>query len=161
MRRILVFTLMALTLGSGVALADRDNHRRGDNRSEYRGGDRHDRGIRNPRDPDWHQRDRYQRDRHQRDRYQRDRYQRDHRVIHRRPVHVNNGYYQFHNGYRYRYSRPVIRQRYFDYRVRPQIIVENYQPVAGYVWVPGQWQWNGYEWIWISGHYMVDPDIRY
>jgi hypothetical protein len=116
MRRIIVFTLMALTLGSGVALADRDNHRRGDNRSDYRGGDRHDRGLRNPRDPVWHQRDRYQRDR----------YQRDHRVIHRRPVHVNNGYYQFHNGYRYRYSRPVIRQRYFDYRVRPQIIVERY-----------------------------------
>jgi hypothetical protein len=124
MRRIIVFTLMALTLGSGVALADRD-HRRGDSRRGDRGGVT----IRNPRDPVWHQRDR--------------------RVQHRqyrRPVHVRNGYYQFDNGRRYRYSRPVIRQRYFDYRVRPRIIVENYQPVAGYVWVPGQWQWNGYEW---------------
>ncbi len=159
MRRIIVFTLMALTLGSGVALADRDHYRRGDrgdHRSDYRRGDHYDRGIRNPRDPVWHQRDRYQRDR-----YQRGRYQRDHRVQYRRPVYVNNGYYQFHNGHRYRYSRPVIRHRYYDYRVRPQPVVESYQSVTGYVWVPGQWQWNGYEWLWISGHYAVDPDIRY
>jgi hypothetical protein len=154
MRRIIVFTLLALTVGGGVALADRDHNRRGDHRGDYRRGDynrdhrrggHYDRGIRNPRDPVWHQRQRH--------------------VTHRRPVHVNNGYYQFHNGHRYRYARPVIRQRYYDYRVRPQVIVENYQPVAGYVWMPGSWQWNGYEWVWISGHYMVDPSyddgIRY
>ena len=156
MRRIIVFTLLALTLGGGVALADRDHYRRGDyrgdHRSDYRRGDHRSdyrgdrRYIRNPRDPVWHQRQRH--------------------VEHRRPVYVNNGYYQFHNGYRYRYARPVIRQRYFDYRVRPQIIVENYQPVSGYVWVAGQWQWNGYEWTWISGHYAADPSyyddgIRY
>jgi hypothetical protein len=74
----------------------------------------------------------------------------------RRPVYINNGYYQFNNGYRYAYSRPVIRQRYFDYRVRPQIIVENYQPVSGYNWIGGQWQWTGYEWQWVSGHYECD-----
>lgn len=139
MRRIIVFTLLALTLGGGVALADRE-HRRGDHRRH----DHYDRGgatIRNPHDPVWHQRDR--------------------RVYHRRPVHVRDGYYHFDNGYRYRYARPVIRKRYFDYRVRPQIFVESYRPVTGYVWIPGQWQWNGYEWIWISGHYAVDPDLRY
>jgi hypothetical protein len=152
MRRIIVFTLLALTLGGGVAFADRDHNRRGDHRSDYRRGDHRSdyrgdrRYIRNPRDPVWHQRQR--------------------RVEHRRPVYVNNGYYQFNNGYRYRYARPVIRQRYFDYRVRPQIIVENYEPVTGYVWVAGQWQWNGYEWTWISGHYAADPSyyddgIRY
>jgi hypothetical protein len=134
MRRIIVFTLLALTLGSGVALADRD-HRRGDHRRGDRGGVT----IRNPRDPVWHQR------------------HRPRPVVHRRPVHVNNGYYHFHNGHRYRYARPVIRHRYFNYRVRPQMIVESYQPVAGYIWVAGNWQWNGYEWIWISGHYAVDP----
>ena len=158
MRRIIVFTLLALTLGGGVALADRDHHRRGDSRSDHRRGDyrgdhrRDYRGdhrrdyrstapggvtIRNPRDPVWHQRDR--------------------RVVHRRPIYVNNGYYQFNNGQRYRYARPVIRHRYYDVRVRPQIIVENYQPMTGYVWVAGQWQWNGYEWLWISGHYEADP----
>jgi len=146
MRRIIVFTLLALTLGSGAALADR-----------YRGDHRGNAGIRNPNDPVWHQRDR---------RYDR-RYEprSDRRVVYRRPVYVNNGYYEFHNGYRYRHSRPVIRTRYYDYRVRPQIIVENYQPVTGYVWVPGQWQWNGYEWTWTSGYYAVDPGyddgIRY
>jgi hypothetical protein len=135
MRRIIVFTLLALTLGSGVALADRDHYRRGGV------------GIRNPNDPVWHQRQ------HRVDR-------RPSRVVHRRPVYVNNGYYQFNNGYRYRYARPVIRHRYHDVRVRPQVIVENYQPVAGYVWVAGQWQWNGAEWIWVSGHYAIDPSYN-
>ena len=161
MRRIIVFTLLALTLGGGVALADRDHHRRDDHRSDYRRDDHRsdyrrgdyrsdyrrgdDRGIRNPRDPVWHQRQR--------------------RVTHRRPVYVNNGYYQFHDGHRHRYARPVIRHRHYDYRVRPRIIVEQSQPVAGYVWVQGSWQWNGYEWIWQSGYYAADPayddGIRY
>jgi hypothetical protein len=149
MRRIIVFTLLALTLGGGVAIADRDHHRRddrrGDDRGDHRRGDHADRGIRNPRDPVWHQR--------------------QHRVAHRRPVYINNGHYQFHDGQRYRYSRPVIRHRYYDYRVRPRIIVESYQPMAGYIWVQGQWQWNGYEWVWSSGHYAADPSyddgIRY
>ncbi|HWO20608.1 MAG TPA: hypothetical protein VNO30_17685 [Kofleriaceae bacterium] len=139
MRRIIVFTLLALTLGSGAALADRDHHRRGESRFDARGGVT----IRNPRDPVWHQRDR--------------RVERDRRVVVRRPIYVSNGYYQFHNGHRYRYSRPVIRQRHFDVRVRPQIIVENYQPMTGYIWVAGQWSWNGYEWSWVSGHYEADP----
>jgi hypothetical protein len=142
MRRIIIFTLLGLTLSTGAALADRQ---RGDHRGDYRGDRRGDyRGretIRNPRDPVWHQRHRP--------------------VVQRRPIYVNNGYYQFHNGYRYRYARPVIQRRYFDYRVRPQIVVENYQPVEGYVWVPGQWQWNGAEWTWLSGHYAVDPSYSY
>ena len=140
MRRIILFTLIALVAGSGAALADRY---RGDHRGDYRGdahrGDYRGRTtttIRNPHDRVWTQRER--------------------RVVHRQPVYASNGYYQFHNGYRYRYARPVIQRRYFDYRVRPQIVVESYQPVTGYVWVPGQWQWNGYEWLWTSGHYQVD-----
>ncbi len=32
--------------------------------------------------------------------------------------------------------------------------------MAGYVWVPGQWQWNGYEWIWTSGYYAADPSYE-
>jgi hypothetical protein len=30
--------------------------------------------------------------------------------------------------------------------------------MAGYIWVAGQWQWSGYEWIWQPGHYEVDPN---
>jgi hypothetical protein len=54
-------------------------------------------------------------------------------------------------------QRPVIRYRYHNYYQRPAIIVENQQPMAGYIYVAGQWQWNGYEWIWQPGHYQPDP----
>lgn len=140
MRRIILFTLLGLTLAGGVASADRGNDRRARDRHDHR----------------WDERDRHHRPGRvvERDRV-RARPQRH--VVHRRPVYINNGYYQFHNGSRYRYSRPVIHRRYLDVRARPQIIVESYQPMSGYIWVAGQWQWNGYEWIWTSGHYAVDP----
>jgi hypothetical protein len=32
--------------------------------------------------------------------------------------------------------------------------------VTGYIWVAGQWQWNGYEWLWVSGHYAIDPNFQ-
>lgn len=136
MRRIILFTLIALVAGSGAAFAD---HYRGDFRGRVTFRNPHER-VYTPRERVYVPRER--------------------RVIHRQPVYVSNGYYQFHNGYRYRYTRPVIERRYFDYRARPQIIVENYQPVSGYVWIPGQWQWNGYEWIWTSGYYQVDPSYN-
>ena len=50
--------------------------------------------------------------------------------------------------------RPVIRARYYNYNVRPGLIVEEYGPRTGYVWVRGGWQWNGVEWIWYPGHYQ-------
>ena len=49
-----------------------------------------------------------------------------------------------------------IHERYRDYRVRPRILVENYDPMPGYVWAPGGWQWNGAEWQWFGGHYAVE-----
>jgi hypothetical protein len=79
----------------------------------------------------------------------------------RRPVYTTNGYYQFHNGHRVRYHRPAINVRYTNYRVRPVVLVENYDRVPGYVWVRGHWNWNGVEWIWVSGHYAVDPSYVY
>jgi hypothetical protein len=54
-------------------------------------------------------------------------------------------------------SRPIIRDRYYDYYRRPAVIVENYNPMAGYYWVAGGWTWNGYEWNWQCGHYEPDP----
>jgi hypothetical protein len=163
MRKVISFTILALTVMGGVALADHRHDRDGSDRGRW---DRHGNGSWNRgnngswnqhsggvvvRDSRWHGGGRIAAPGWQ--------YPRQH--SYRRPVYVNNGYYQFHNGYRYAYSRPVFRQRYYDYRVRPQIIVENYQPVEGYIWVGGQWQWNGYEWQWVSGHYDNDPNCNH
>lgn len=70
----------------------------------------------------------------------------------------------YNRGYRYNYARrpiyvqrPIIRTHYYDYRYRPEVIVENYPVQPGYYWVAGQWNWNGYEWLWTPGHYEPDP----
>src|SRR3569623_2098044 len=93
---------------------------------------------------------------------------RDHRYeggVHVSPGYrYNGGYYNggYHN---YSYARrpiymarPIIRERYYDYRYRPEVIVENYGARPGYYWVNGSWQWNGYEWIWQPGYYQPDPN---
>lgn len=133
MRRLLPLTLLAVTLLGGTALADRHRHERRDDR---RGGV----VVRDHRDS-------------------RPVVRHDRRVVTRNRVYVNNGRYVFNGGVTRTYVRPVIRQRYYNVRVRPQIIVENYDPAPGYVWVNGNWQWNGYEWTWTSGYYA--PDTRY
>ncbi|HEY0250170.1 MAG TPA: hypothetical protein VGC41_01545, partial [Kofleriaceae bacterium] len=56
-------------------------------------------------------------------------------------------------------ERPVIREHYYHYGYRPRLIVENYGPREGYLWIHGEWQWNGYEWQWAPGHY--EPDQAY
>jgi hypothetical protein len=86
MRRIISFTILALTVMGGVAMADRHHGRwdRGGDRGHWdrnRGGGvvvREHRGGRVAA-PGW-------------------RAPRQH--SYRRPVYFNNGYYQFHNGYR-------------------------------------------------------------
>lgn len=72
---------------------------------------------------------------------------------------MNNGRYVFHGGTSRVYRRPVFRQRYYDYRYRPTVVVENMDPVPGYIWVQGNWNWSGREWVWQNGHYA--PDNRY
>jgi hypothetical protein len=82
-----------------------------------------------------------------------------HRGHYARPVY-NSGH-RYHATYVRRpiyVARPVIRTHYYDYRYRPQVIVENYPVRAGYYWVNGQWSWNGYEWLWTPGHYEPDPN---
>lgn len=84
------------------------------------------------------------------------------------------GGYGGYGGYRGSYYRPAyygrrpiyvqapyIRHHYYDYRYRPELVVESYPPMAGYIWVAGSWQWNGYEWIWQPGHYQPDPNYYY
>jgi hypothetical protein len=80
-------------------------------------------------------------------------------------VHENRGWAR--EGYRHGYReniwlpRPVIREHYYNYGYRPSLIVEDYGARDGYIFVRGNWQWNGYEWIWQPGHYEVDPAYAY
>ena len=75
----------------------------------------------------------------------------------RRPVYVNDGRFVFSSGVSRSYQRPVIYTRYYNARVRPRIIVENYPSEPGYIWVSGGWTWIGSEWQWGGGHYAPDP----
>ena len=137
MKRI-ILALACVGLAGGVASAD---HWHGGGRGEWHGGNRGNVVVR------------------------------DHRW--EGGVHVSGGYHGgyryerpvYNSGYRYNYvrrpiyvERPIIRQRYYDYRYRPQVIVENYGARPGYYWVNGAWQWSGYEWIWAPGHYEPDPN---
>ena len=81
------------------------------------------------------------------------------RVITRRPIYASNGSFVFHNGIRRSYARPVIQARYYNVRVRPPLVIENYDAVEGYVWVRGGWSWTGREWQWNGGHFA--PDMQY
>lgn len=158
MRRIITTSLLFLTLLGGVAMADRDG-RRGD-RDRGRGG--RDRVVvRNPGPsrPIVRQNNRPV-VRQDNRRVYRGQVRADRRRIDRRITRVDNGGFRFHNNVVVRYQRPVIRQHYYDVRYRPQIIVESYPQQSGYVWVSGQWAWDGYEWQWQSGYYAPDPQFQ-
>ena len=81
------------------------------------------------------------------------------RVERVRPTFRNNRFY-FSGGTYRTYNRPVIIVRSRDYYRRPALVVENYDAVPGYIWTAGQWNWNGYEWMWIAGHYDVDQSYN-
>ena len=144
MKKLIPFTLIAMLLGTGVASADRGrDHRRGDDHGR-RGGDAGWRdGGRSSRV--------VVRDRRRVVRP---------RLEHRR-VTIRDGAFHFHGGLVKRWRAPVISRRYVDVRVVPAPVVEYYDPVPGYVWRPGQWQWTGYEWSWTAGYYDVDPAYGY
>jgi len=74
--------------------------------------------------------------------------------VQHQPVYARGGRFQFSGGFSIAAPRTVTTQRYHDHSIRPQAFVEPYQQVPGYTWVPGQWQWNGYEWTWIAGYYQ-------
>lgn len=154
MKKLLIATALLILGSAGTAAADRYQGGRGDRR-----GDRvtvRDRGYNNRvvvRDRGYNRGNRT--------------VVRDRGWNNRRPVYVNNNRYHFHGGRSVVYRRPVIHQRYYNYSVRPTVLVENYETVPGYIWVAGSWQWTGYEWNWVGGHYEVDvnydgyPDGRY
>jgi hypothetical protein len=134
MRNVLPLTALILSLSGGAAFAD---HYRGDHRGpavvREHGGERGEGFVRDHRT--WEGRGRYE------PRYE-PRYQPRYDRVVRRPVFVN---------------RPVIREHYYNYYRRPQVIVENYGAMPGYFWTAGQWSWDGYEWVWQAGHYEPDP----
>jgi hypothetical protein len=134
MLRIIIASL-ALTFTTGLASADRDNRpgKRGDNRPTAREGhNNHNKRVNRPG-------------------------RANRRVVTRGPVRANGGRYVFSNGVTHTYRRPVISGRYYNVRSRPVLIVENYTPVPGYIWIRGQWAWGGREWRWNDGHYAADP----
>lgn len=132
MRRILPLSLLALTLLGGLATADRYRRSNGGGGGVVVRDHRESRPV----------------------------VVRERTVVRRSPVYVSGGRYVFAGGVSRAYVRPVIRQRYYDVRVRPTLIVENYDPTPGYVWVRGHWQWNGFEWLWVGGYYAPDARIR-
>ena len=73
-----------------------------------------------------------------------------------RHIYLSGNRFAFRGGVYREYHRPIIRERYYDYRVRPRLVVESYDPAPGYVWMQGGWQWNGAEWQWFGGHYVVE-----
>jgi len=157
MKRIIPLALIALTLSGGVALADRDRGR-GRDTSHRSGGTvvtptrGHDRVRHDNRR--WDNSRRYDNRR-----YNNNRNDRVVRVQRSRPTFRNNRFY-FAGGHYQSYQRPVIQYRYRNYYQRPALIVENIQPVSGYIWVQGNWQWDGYEWQWMPGHYEVDQSYQ-
>lgn len=70
-----------------------------------------------------------------------------------RPIYAQRGTFSFGGGITRPWRRPVITQSYYNYQYRPAPIVEPYDPVPGYVWDAGKWQWSGMQWMWMPGHY--------
>jgi hypothetical protein len=137
MMKLISVTALVLGLSSGAALADRV----GEHRAvvEHRGASS---GV-VVRDRGWH----------------------NGAIIAHDRGWYGGGRVAFHGpGYGYGYARrpiyvnrPYIGARYYNYHRRPELIVENYGPRAGYFWVSGAWAWNGAEWVWAPGHYQPDP----
>jgi hypothetical protein len=57
---------------------------------------------------------------------------------------------------RYEARREIGRERARDWRhdrsMRPEPRIEHHMIRPGHRWVPGEWRWNGYEWVWRPGH---------
>jgi len=147
MLKLFPLTALVLGLSSGVALADRHGDHRGVT-VEHHAAPTVVRDHREVRNNAIVVRDRG----NYRDNY-RGEYRGGGRVI----VHERPGY-RYINRRPIYVSRPIIRERYFNYYRRPALIVENYNAMPGYYWVAGGWVWNGAEWIWQPGHYQPDPN---
>ena len=41
----------------------------------------------------------------------------------------------------------------------PRVEVAVAQPIAGAIWVPGAWHWNGASWVWLGGAWRMPPQV--
>lgn len=68
----------------------------------------------------------------------------------------NRGYYEGRRDVRFGgrgyYEGPRV--HYYNRWQRPALYVEQYDVRPGFIWVHGEWSWDGYEWIWAPGHYV-------
>jgi hypothetical protein len=172
MRNLLITAALLLTT-TGTAMADRHNDGRSgrretvvrDNRGTSR-GNYSNRGRETVVRRDYGRGDYGRRDYGRREVVTRDYgrfggYRGDFRYHDRRPVYFNNGRYTFNGGYSYNYVRPTYYGHYRNFRVRPTLLIENVDSIPGYVWVRGSWTWDGAEWQWAPGHYIVDSGYVY
>jgi len=61
-------------------------------------------------------------------------------------------------------ASPVQAQGHIRVRVAPpalRVEARAAPPGAGYVWVPGFWNWNGSAHVWVGGHWMTPPRTDY
>ena len=155
MRRTLTLIVLALTLSGGVALANPrggGNHR--GNGGVFVRGNRGGGVVRDHRGNGGFVDNGYRGGNGGGVRYRGGNYQ-NQRLVVRRPVFQRDGWFDF-GGFRHGYRYPVIRGSFTNHHYRPALLVENYQAVPGYIWTPGEWRWDGYQWTWIPGHYDVD-----
>ena len=45
-------------------------------------------------------------------------------------------------------------EHYRNVRLRPALRQEHFEYRRGFNFIRGEWKWNGYEWVWIPGHYV-------
>jgi len=47
---------------------------------------------------------------------------------------------------------------YYVSSMPPEALYETMttSPGCGYVWIDGYWNWNGYEWVWVSGRWVTE-----
>jgi len=55
------------------------------------------------------------------------------------------------------FAGPVLAQPPMPYGPIPPPRYEAVPPPPGdrYVWEPGHWHWNGVQYVWIGGHYVI------
>jgi nucleoid-associated protein YgaU len=59
------------------------------------------------------------------------------------------------------FSREVVAQVYPPQPPPPRTEMRPMPPASDYAWVPGHWEWNGYDWDWIPGYWRLAEGKKY
>lgn len=54
-------------------------------------------------------------------------------------------------GHAFRHHRFFVEQRFFEERFASPFVVVD--PTPQFIWVPSFWWWNGFQWVWVPGHW--------